>query len=143
MDTVRWADVVELGRRAARHFKLRRAATLRIEPMRPLRRTRADGRCWPYLGRIVLRVHRVGRPRQSLRHSTVMAALAHELAHLPGYGHDAKHGDLTRRIAAWLREQRQPVAHKLFDGVGRDPRKPRQTRFSYSWKRPKPRRRVR
>lgn len=139
-----WADVVELGRRAAYHFRLRhgRGATkLRFEPMRLTRSTRADGRCWPKSGVIRLRVHRVGKLRQSLRSSTIMAALAHELAHLPGYDHGAKHGNLTRRIADWLREQGQPVAHKLFDGVGRNPLKPRKTRFSYAWKKPHPRRR--
>lgn len=138
-----WADVVQLGRRAAQHFHLPKAARMRFEPLRVTRTTRADGRCWPSTGVIKLRLHRVGKPRQSLQRSTIMAALAHELAHLPGYDHGAKHGDLTRRIAAWLREQGQPVAHKLFDGVGRNPLKPRKTQFSYAWKRPKARTRSR
>jgi hypothetical protein len=135
-----WADVVELGRRAAKHFKLPRAAKLRFEPMRLAKNVRIDGRCWPTLGVIRLRLHRVGKVRQSLRRSTIMAALAHELAHLPVYDHGAEHGELTRKIADWLREQGQPVAHRLFFGVGRNPAKPMKTRFSYAWKKPRPRR---
>lgn len=139
---VTWADVVYLGRRAARHFKLSKLP-VDFEPFSPRSRTRIDGRCHVKRALIMLRLHRVGKPHQSLGRSTIMATLAHELAHLRDLDHGPQHGNLTREIADWLRTQGQPVSHKLFDGVGRNPLKPRKTQFSYAWKRPKPRRRKR
>lgn len=142
-----WADVVALGHRAARAFKLTRRKRLRFEPMPTNRKTVHDGDCAPYAGLIRLRLHRIGRPSQPLSRSSIMAALAHELAHLAGkdrlgrmgYDHGAEHGELTRRIAQWLREQGQPVGHKLHTGVARSRRRKRAPKFRRAWKRPKAR----
>lgn len=140
-----WADVVRLSRAAARRFRLR---LTRVEAYGPHRQRRLDGRCWQRKGIIQLRVHRVGRVNSALSRGTIMATLAHELAHLngwrrQGYDHGSDHGELTRRIAAWLRAQGQPVWHVLHSGsaiVGM-PRSADRPAFKRAWKRPKPRRR--
>lgn len=130
-----WAQIHRAGVAAAVHFGLRLRG-LRIEPEYPNRRLRDDGGCWPHTGRIRLRVHRVGRPHSPLAVSTIMATLAHELAHLRCLTHDAAHGSLTRDIAAWFRAQGLPVAHKLHSNTGG---RKRRVTFKRAWKRPQPR----
>lgn len=130
-----WAYIHRAALLAAVHFGLRLRG-LRIAPEHPHPGRRDDGGCWPNTGRIVVRLHRVGRPRQPLQVSTVMATLAHELAHLRCSTHDAAHGSLTREIAAWFKAQGFPVAHKLHSNAGgrRD-----RVSFKRAWKRPQPR----
>lgn len=141
-----WTDAVELARRAVSQFELTRRRLI-FEPM-PRGATK-DGICWPAgepgssYATIYIRVHRVGKPRQAIQRSTIMAALAHELAHLRHPGHDADHGELTRQIAAWLKEQGEPVSHIIHSGTHRTflPRHlvPVKRTFKRAWKRPKPR----
>lgn len=140
-----WVDVVHLGRRAAQRFRLR---LQRIEAFGPHRARSKDGECHVRLGIVRLRLHRVGRVHAPLARGTIMSTLAHELAHLrgwdhPSYDHGPQHGELARRIAAWLRKQGQPVWHVLHSGsaiVGTPPSRWRPA-FKRAWKRPKPRRR--
>ena len=129
-----WHDVVVLGRRAARAFRLPYVRRLRFEPIPHRPSLRLDGLCWPVKGLVMIRLQRVGRPTQPLRRSTIMATLAHELAHLREPNHDRAHGDLTRLIAAWLRLRGQPVAHRLHSGTGRSRRARGAPGFKRAWK---------
>lgn len=146
-----WVDIVRLGRKAARHFKLT-SRRIVFEPIMPRPGLAADGGCHKHgplgsqLPHIYLRVFRVNRPRSPLRRSTIMASLAHELAHLRHDDHLAPHGELTRQIAAWLKEQGQPVGHVLHGNTGKSflpahlkSKKMNKRRFRRAWKRPKPR----
>lgn len=146
-----WTDVVRLGWKAARRFRLTRRRIV-FEPIMPRPGLAADGGCYrrgpegSSLPHIYLRIHRVNRPRQALRRSTVMAALAHELAHMRYDVHGAEHGELTREIATWLRAEGQPVAHVLHANTGKSflPKRLRSKRmqsrqFRRAWKKPKPR----
>jgi len=142
------ADALSLARRASKVFGLTRRRLL-VVPKEPVRGMREDGCCYKHgpLGLkwvvIELRVHRSHRPRQALKRSTIMAALAHELAHLKVDDHNAAHGELTRKIASWLKEQGQPVGHVLhsntataFLPLDQQPKRARQRRFKRGWKRP-------
>lgn len=142
------ADVVMLGRQAARVFRLTRRKLL-VMVKEPRAGTREDGCCWrrgavgSKFPMIELRVHRSHRPRQPLKRSTVMAALAHELAHLKIDAHNAQHGELTRKIAGWLREQGQPVSHVLHSNTGsvflpahKKSQRARSRTFRRAWQRP-------
>lgn len=144
-----WATVVNLGRRAAKKFHLRpHGARLSFEPFRLQRNLTIDGRCWVKRGLIQIRVHRTGRPTQSLTSSTIMATLAHELAHLPGKGHGSlahgkEHGELSRQIAEWMRSEGAAVSRVLHSGSSNAgmPASPNRPLYKRAWKRPKPRRR--
>lgn len=108
-----WRDVVVLGRKAARVHGLRHAKRLRFEPLAYHPGTLLDGDCTPTNGVIRLRLWRINRPRKSLSRAMIFATVAHEMAHLRYGDHDERHGELTRTLARWFREQGQPVAHRL------------------------------
>jgi hypothetical protein len=112
-DATIWRDAVVLSRRAAKAFGLRHAARLHVEPLPYHPGTLLDGDCQPDRGVIRLRLWRLNRPRRSLSRAMIFATLVHELAHLRWPDHDERHGELTRQLAAWFREQGQPVAHRL------------------------------
>lgn len=139
------ADALRLGRRAARVFRLTRRK-LMVVPKESKRGMREDGCCYTlglHWAVIELRLHRTHRPRQPLKRSTIMAALAHELAHLKVGDHNAAHGELTRKLASWLREQGQPVGHVLhsntaaaFLPIEQQSKRARKRRFKRGWQRP-------
>lgn len=112
-DATVWRDAVVLGRKAARVHKLPRAKHVRFEPLAYHPGTKLDGDCHPQRGVIRLRLWRINRPRKSLSRAMIFATVAHELAHLRCPNHDEAHGELTRTLARWFREQGQPVAHRL------------------------------
>lgn len=136
-NAVVWTDVVRLGRRAAHHFNLPYRKRLRFEPLPVRKGSAVDGDCDVSSGLVRIRVHRIGRPTQALTRSTIMATLAHELAHFAEPNHEAGHGELTRQIAAWLRAQGQPVSHILHDVS--NPKARIKRTFRRAWKNPKPR----
>lgn len=131
-----WHDVVVLGRRAARTFKLPRAKRLRFEPVPYHPGTQRDADCQPASGLIRLRLWRINRPRKSLSRAMIFASLAHELAHLKCPNHDAAHGELTRELAQWFKVQGQPVAHRIHSSSFQPLTK---VRYRKAWKRPRPR----
>jgi hypothetical protein len=141
------ADALSLARKASRAFGLTRRRLL-VVPKEPKRGMREDGCCFRQGPKrlkwavIELRVHRSHRPRQALKRSTIMAALAHELAHLKVDDHNAAHGELTRKIAGWLKEQGQPVGHVLHSNTAtaflplhKQPKRARIRRFKRGWAR--------
>ena len=82
------------------------------------RRTKIDGRAQKYPASIKLRLHRFHRPNQALAPSTVMATLAHEIAHLTKgcWDHGPAHRAKTREVAEWIRGLGYPVSTRLFRG---------------------------
>lgn len=113
-----WLDLAELLDRAKSRFRL--PAGIRLEPVRRrYTHTRMDGNAHRYPPRIQLRLHRVNRPRRAVSPSTIMATLAHEIAHFVrgGWDHGPTHRKHTREVAAWIREQGYPVAPRLFSGT--------------------------
>jgi len=128
-DVLIWVDVVRLGFHAARQFKLPGIQRLKFE-QKPI----GSSEFGDYSSRtktLRIRLHRLGRVTRLLTRSTIMATLAHELAHMKGLEHNAAHGELTRQIADWLRTQGQPVGHQLHSG--------RLIGYRESWKDPRPR----
>ena len=115
-----WLDLVELVDRAVTRFKLTRSPIL--EPIRRRSGITMDGKADKYPPRIQLRLYRYNRPNQAFAMSTVMAILAHELAHFVkgGWDHGPEHRRITREVAAWIREQGYPVSTQLFAGTGRN-----------------------
>lgn len=138
-----WHDLFVYAKRACKHFGL--PVVKRLEPIVKNGhsiRDRADGYADKPARSIQLRVWRLGKPGAVMKASTITAALVHELAHFgggrEGLGHGAEHGELTRQIAEWFKEQGFAVAHTLHST--NDPAKPRKVAFRRAWKRPKPRR---
>ncbi|MGH8899427.1 MAG: hypothetical protein ACRDZ4_20975 [Egibacteraceae bacterium] len=118
MSAVLWTDLYELTVAACRRFGLVEPI---LEPMTRRRRCKMDGDCVRGPGRtpvVRLRLHRYHRPRQALARSTIMATLAHELAHLAAgcWNHGRAHDAMAQAIAAWLREQGQPVSSRIKQG---------------------------
>ena len=115
-----WLDLVELLEAAKTRFGLPR--DLRLSPTRRRAGTTMDGKADKYPPRIQLRLYRYNRPNQAFAVSTVMAILAHELAHFVkgGWDHGPEHRRITREVAAWIREQGYPVSTQLFAGTGRN-----------------------
>lgn len=130
-----WTDIHLIATKVCRHFGLGKVP--RFEPLQPRNGEALDGRCWPGRSRLVqLRVHVRHQPRRSLRRSTIMATVVHELAHLRELGHDEAFGAFAREVAEYVRGLGHPVAHKLYGSMSR------RMRVSYrrSWKDPRPRR---
>lgn len=136
-DATVWADVVQLGHRAAKFFKLPGRKRLRFEPMPKRKGISMDGDCDPATGILRLRLQQKNRINRPLSRSTIMASLAHELSHLKEPEHGAACGELTRRIATWLKEQGQPVSHRLHVASG--PRPAIRPKYKKAWKDPRPR----
>lgn len=116
-----WIDLVELLDRAKSRFKLREG--IRLEPVRRrYTHTTMDGKAHRYPPRIQLRLNRYRRPSQALKPSTVMATLAHEIAHFVkgGWDHGPEHRRITREVAQWIRGQGYDVAPQLFAGTTRN-----------------------
>jgi hypothetical protein len=130
-----WTDIHAIAARVCRHFGLGKVP--RFEPLPHRNGEALDGRCYPGRTRLVqLRVHVRHRPRVSLRRSTIMATVVHELAHLREVNHDAAFGAFTREVAEYVRGLGQPVAHKLYGSMSRRMR----VTYRRSWKDPRPRR---
>lgn len=147
-DATVMAAAQQLAQRAAKQFALTKRRIL-VRAKAPVSSMREDGCCWrqgpPGISAVVieLRLHRANRPRQSLKRSTIMACLAHELAHLKHDNHDAQHGELTRELASYLRSQGQPVSHVLHSNTAtaflpahKKSKRARKRRFKRAWKRP-------
>jgi len=107
-----WTDLHELAEKAAKKFKL--PTSIIIEPMPKPRRGDGDNTRQPGATPLIrIRVHRVGRPRQALKTTTILATLAHELAHLKYWDHGKEQYHLTHEIADFFREEGHEVANKL------------------------------
>jgi hypothetical protein len=131
-----WTDIHVVAHKVCRHFGLGKTPV--FEPLQHRRGEALDGRCWPGRSRLVqLRVHVRHRPRVSLRRSTIMATVVHELAHLREGDHDAAFGAFAREVAAYVRTLGQPVGHKLYGSMSRRMR----VTYRRSWKDARPRRR--
>lgn len=137
-DVTIWTDVVAFGREAIRRFELWPAPFQVIfDPLPDQRHRKADGFCHDEKNPpvIEIRLHCVGHRRRPLRRSTIMATLAHELAHLREPRHNAGHGDLVREIATWLRENGQPVSKRIHSTMSEK----LDGGFRRAWKKAKPR----
>ena len=107
-----WTHLHELADKAARKFQL--PTSIIIEPMPARYRGDGDNTRQPGATPLIrIRVHRVGRPHQSLKTTTILATLAHELAHLKYWDHGKEQYHLTHEIANFFREEGHEVASKL------------------------------
>ncbi len=116
-----WTDLHELYDKAAPRFRLPPHTI--FKPLLTRWRCKKDGEAYKAergsKPTVWIRVHRYHRPKEPLKRSTIMATFAHEIAHLaPGcWDHGPAHRAKTEEIAAWLREQGQPVGTVLHRGT--------------------------
>lgn len=119
MSATLWPTIHDLTERAARRWEF---PAPRLVPALPRHRAIYDGKANRGTRRLVLRVHRFGRPNQPLATTMILATLAHELAHLatwhePGDDHGPRWRKTTKEIAEWIRSLGHKVSPNLYVGT--------------------------
>jgi hypothetical protein len=123
-DATVWHDIHVIAQKVAKRFGLKN--NLRFEPIPASTGARRDGDCTKgsystQEGLIRIRVHRIKKgedgtwkkARGSVKRSTILASLAHELAHLRLYEHGPEFRAFTLEIADYIRSLGEPVSNKL------------------------------